>query len=182
MVTAEQMRAARAMLRIEQGVLAEKAGVSIETVKRFEAMTGEIKGRYETVRAIQSALELEGIEFINVAGEAGVKLVSDPSAAYKRLTAYTAQKCAMLALETVRRKDPDLFKKGPEHVAEVLIEGMPFWLRREMPKAFERREAVQAQPAEIEAERALIEEYNEQMERRDAEKTLEKKPTKKQDF
>lgn len=41
---AEQLRAARALLRTEQADLAECSGVSVATIKRFEAMDGPIKG------------------------------------------------------------------------------------------------------------------------------------------
>lgn len=67
-ITAEQMRAARAMLRIEQGALAESAGVSIETIKRFEAMKGPIKGRDDTIEAIAAVFRSSGLEFIGTAG------------------------------------------------------------------------------------------------------------------
>ncbi|MDU6138645.1 helix-turn-helix transcriptional regulator, partial [Bradyrhizobium sp.] len=42
MLTSEQIRAARAMLRIEQRDLAEKSGVSLETIKRIERTPGPI--------------------------------------------------------------------------------------------------------------------------------------------
>lgn len=63
-LTAEQLRAARAMLRIEQRDVAERAGVSVETVKRLEGMTGPLRTtRVATVEAIRLALEKAGAEF-----------------------------------------------------------------------------------------------------------------------
>jgi hypothetical protein len=35
MLTSEQVRAVRALLRCDQSLLAEKAGVSVETIKRL---------------------------------------------------------------------------------------------------------------------------------------------------
>lgn len=63
-LTAEQLRAARAMLRLEQRDVAERAGVSVETVKRLEGMTGPLRTtRVATVEAIRLALERAGVEF-----------------------------------------------------------------------------------------------------------------------
>ena len=41
--TGEQIRAARAILRMEQTTLAAKAGVSVETVKRLEKFDGPLE-------------------------------------------------------------------------------------------------------------------------------------------
>jgi len=74
LITAEQVRAARAMLRMEQAVLAEAAGVSVETVKRLEAQDGPLlTGRAATINAIEKALVKAGVEFTN-GEEPGVKL------------------------------------------------------------------------------------------------------------
>ena len=69
MVTSEQVRAARAMLRWEQATLAEKAGVSVETIKRLERLDGPLTaGRHATITAIEKAFAKAGVEFTN--GEA----------------------------------------------------------------------------------------------------------------
>jgi transcriptional regulator with XRE-family HTH domain len=74
-VSIEQVKAARALLRWSQNDLAERSGVSIPTVKRLEAATGEIGGRSNTAAAIQTALEVAGVEFISEnGGGAGVRL------------------------------------------------------------------------------------------------------------
>jgi predicted transcriptional regulator len=73
MLSSEQVRAARAMLRIEQRDLAATAGVSLETVKRIERSPGPISALAATVEKIQRALESAGIEFTN-GDEPGVKL------------------------------------------------------------------------------------------------------------
>jgi transcriptional regulator with XRE-family HTH domain len=80
MLTSEQIRAARAMLRIEQRELAERSGVSLETIKRIERIPGVVSAYTSTVAAIQSALEAAGIEFTN-GDKPGVRLVRDPGAA-----------------------------------------------------------------------------------------------------
>jgi transcriptional regulator with XRE-family HTH domain len=65
MLTSEQIRAARAMLRIDQRELAVRSGVSLETIKRIERIPGPISAYTSTMAAIQRALEDAGIEFIS---------------------------------------------------------------------------------------------------------------------
>lgn len=65
MLRSEQIRAARAMLRWEQRVLADAAGVSVPTIKRMEASTGLVRGTNENVTAVRMALQKAGIIFID---------------------------------------------------------------------------------------------------------------------
>lgn len=75
MLTSEQVRAARALLRIEQRELAERAGVSPETIKRIERTPGPIAAHSATVDKVQKALEAAGVAFIaENGGGAGVRL------------------------------------------------------------------------------------------------------------
>jgi len=75
MLTSEQVRAARALLRIEQRDLAEASGVSLETIKRVERIPGAISAYASTVDAIQRALESAGVIFVAENGEGpGVRL------------------------------------------------------------------------------------------------------------
>jgi transcriptional regulator with XRE-family HTH domain len=64
MITGGQIRSARATLRWTVQQLAEKAGVSIQTIKRFEAAEGVPRSRTQTLLEIKAALEAGGIEFI----------------------------------------------------------------------------------------------------------------------
>ncbi|MCJ2069326.1 helix-turn-helix domain-containing protein [Methylobacterium sp. J-030] len=70
-VTGEQLRGARAMARIEQSELAQKAGVSVDTIKRLERTVGPISANVNTMASIVQVLEAAGLEFIpeNVGGE-----------------------------------------------------------------------------------------------------------------
>jgi hypothetical protein len=80
MLTSEQIRGARAMLRIDQKTLADLAGISVETVKRLEAIPGPLVSAYgATVVAIQEALEGLGAIFTN-GDEPGVKVRRAPTA------------------------------------------------------------------------------------------------------
>jgi transcriptional regulator with XRE-family HTH domain len=65
MLTGEQIRGARAMLRIERRELAERAGVSFETIKRLERISGPISATTGTVEGIRRAFEVAGVEFTN---------------------------------------------------------------------------------------------------------------------
>ena len=78
MLTSEQIRAARAMLRIEQTDLASLAGVSLETIKRIERKPGRISALAATLDAIRAALEAAGVIFVEENGEGpGVRLRKD---------------------------------------------------------------------------------------------------------
>jgi predicted transcriptional regulator len=73
--TGEQLRAARALVRMEQTQLAKAAGVSVETIKRLEATAGVVSANAQTVDAICRALEAAGVLFIAANGEGpGVRL------------------------------------------------------------------------------------------------------------
>jgi transcriptional regulator with XRE-family HTH domain len=65
LITPEQIRAARALLRLEQDELARRANVSVVTVRRLEAANGLSKVTLGTVDEVQHALEAAGAEFID---------------------------------------------------------------------------------------------------------------------
>lgn len=64
MITAAQMRAARALLGIDQRTLADLAGVSLPTIQRMEASQGNVRGVVESLTRVVEALDLAGIELI----------------------------------------------------------------------------------------------------------------------
>ena len=64
MITSEQIRAARQLIRVTADDLASKSGVGVATIRRFELMAGVPSGNARSVEAIQAALELMGVEFI----------------------------------------------------------------------------------------------------------------------
>ena len=64
MISAAQLRAARALLGIDQKTLADIAGVSVPTIQRMEASTGNVRGVVETLTKVVEALDLAGIELI----------------------------------------------------------------------------------------------------------------------
>lgn len=64
MITAAQMRAARALLGIDQQTLADLAGVSLPTIQRMEASGGNVRGVVDTLTKVVAAFDLAGIELI----------------------------------------------------------------------------------------------------------------------
>ena len=77
MVTPEQIKAARALLRMEQEELAKRAGVSVTTIRRLEAASGEYTVAGATAGEVQTALQEAGVEFIHD-GVRRVGLAADP--------------------------------------------------------------------------------------------------------
>lgn len=73
MITAGQLKAARALLGIEQKTLAELAGVSLPTIQRMEASDGTVRGNVDTLTKVVEALDRAGIELLYVGGR-GVRL------------------------------------------------------------------------------------------------------------
>ena len=63
-ITPEQIRAARALLRLEQADLARQAHVSIVTIRRLEAVGGGVRVAVVTLEGVRQALEQAGAEFI----------------------------------------------------------------------------------------------------------------------
>jgi transcriptional regulator with XRE-family HTH domain len=75
MISSEQIRAARALLRWEQKDLAEASGVSLPSIKRLETQPGQLAAQPRTVDDLRAALEKAGIEFIaENGGGAGVRM------------------------------------------------------------------------------------------------------------
>ena len=74
-MTAAQLRAARALLRMPADELARVSGVSMVTIRRAEAQDGLVRMMSANAEAVRRALETAGIEFIpENGGGAGVRL------------------------------------------------------------------------------------------------------------
>lgn len=83
MITAAQVRAARALLGIDQKALAELSGLSIPTIQRMEASSGNVRGVVDSLTKVVAALEQAGIELIgegavSTATGRGVRLKAPP--------------------------------------------------------------------------------------------------------
>ena len=64
MITAAQLRAARALLGLDQRRLAELSGLSVPTIQRMEASEGVIRGNVESLMKLIGALDAAGLELI----------------------------------------------------------------------------------------------------------------------
>lgn len=64
MITASQLRAARALIGIDQRELAELSGLSVPTIQRMEASEGVIRGNVDSLMKLIGALDTAGIELI----------------------------------------------------------------------------------------------------------------------
>jgi transcriptional regulator with XRE-family HTH domain len=78
-ITAAQLRAARALAGLDQRKIAELAGLSVPTIQRMEASDGVIRGNVDSLMKLIGALDAAGIELIgegvvSQSGGRGVRL------------------------------------------------------------------------------------------------------------
>ncbi len=64
MISAAQLKAARALLGMDQKTLAEASGLSLPTIQRMEASEGTIRGNVDSLMKLVNALAAAGIELI----------------------------------------------------------------------------------------------------------------------
>lgn len=140
-LTGEQLRAARAMLALDQEEVAKRADVSVKTIKRLEATRGPIDARSEW--RVRNAYEVAGIEFIEgddrwgTRGE-GVRFSADRTAKIRHdlMDAITLHLPSKLV--DIAKDDEDFFERPIEQVvekiateaAEIVREQLRFLLRR----------------------------------------------------
>ena len=64
MLTAAQLKAARALAGIDQRRLAELSGLSLPTIQRMEASEEVIRGNVDSLMKVIAALDAAGIDLI----------------------------------------------------------------------------------------------------------------------
>jgi len=79
MITSAQMKAARALLGIDQRELAQRSSLSLPTIQRMEASGGVVRGNVDSLMKLVGALAANGIELIgegspSASGGRGVRL------------------------------------------------------------------------------------------------------------
>jgi transcriptional regulator with XRE-family HTH domain len=84
MITASELRAARALLGMDQRRLAERAGLSLPTIQRMEASDGFIRGNVDSLVKLMSALNAAGLDVIeagaaSASGGRGLRLRLPPA-------------------------------------------------------------------------------------------------------
>lgn len=87
MLTAAQLRSARALLGIDQRQLAELSGLSVPTIQRMEASDGVVRGNVDSLMKLVSALEAAGLELI---GEGAVSQGGGRGVRLRALSGETA--------------------------------------------------------------------------------------------
>jgi len=83
MITAAQLKAARALLGFDQKKLAELSGLSVPTIQRMEASDGVVRGNVDSLMRLVGALDAAGLELIgdgvaSGSGGRGVRLKAQP--------------------------------------------------------------------------------------------------------
>jgi len=121
MVTAEQLRAARAILQMDQADVAKISGVSVETIKRLERQTGKLHAKIETIIAIQKAFEAQHLEFLGDRDGrgAGVRLVDNLQLMREALTGELTH-TVLQWLKSRCSTDPKFFERGEKRVTQAL--------------------------------------------------------------
>jgi len=71
MITAGQLRAARALLGIDQRELAKRCGLSLPTIQRMEASDSVVRGNVDSLMKLVDALAADGIELIGEGATSG---------------------------------------------------------------------------------------------------------------
>jgi transcriptional regulator with XRE-family HTH domain len=99
-ITADQLRAARALLHLGQQELSERSGVSVPTIKRLEGGSGVLRAAYDTVIALARALEEAGAEFTEGNG-------AGPGVRFKKPTSQQADNGDRKPASRARRSDGD---------------------------------------------------------------------------
>ena len=79
MITSAQLRAARALLGVNQRQLAQQSGLSLPTIQRMEASGGVIHCTVDSLMKLIAALDAAGVELIgegatSAGGGRGVRL------------------------------------------------------------------------------------------------------------
>ncbi|MDO9076885.1 MAG: helix-turn-helix transcriptional regulator [Brevundimonas sp.] len=72
--TGGQIRAARALCRVEQAELAQAANLSVQTIKRLESFQGPVDATTRTVSALTTAFHAFGVVF-DVGAGPGLRLL-----------------------------------------------------------------------------------------------------------
>lgn len=68
MITSGQVKAARAMLGVDQKTLAGMSGVSLPTIQRMESSGGVVRGNVDTLTKVVDALNRAGVDLLSNGG------------------------------------------------------------------------------------------------------------------
>jgi transcriptional regulator with XRE-family HTH domain len=91
MITAAQLRAARALAGLDQRKLAELSGLSLPTIQRMEMSEDLIRGNVDSLTKLIAAFDSIGIEFLREGSDGGRGVRFKKSAAAPRKPVETDQ-------------------------------------------------------------------------------------------
>jgi transcriptional regulator with XRE-family HTH domain len=111
LITPAQIRAARALLRMDQEELAHRANVSVVTVRRLEAPDGCSKVAPGTVAEIRHVLEAAGAEFVDRGVRQRAWTPEEIEARYQRIHAI-AQRSAARFKDALPFTEDDLYDEN----------------------------------------------------------------------
>src|SRR5690242_18852919 len=94
LITPDQIRAARALLRMDQEELARRANVSVVTVRRLEAVDGLSKVALVTFDEVRRVLEAAGAEFLDNGVKRRGFTPEEIEARYQRIKAISERSAA----------------------------------------------------------------------------------------
>jgi transcriptional regulator with XRE-family HTH domain len=109
MIDSDQIRAARALLHLEQQDVAKKARVSVATIRRVEAPEGNPRVSPRTVASIRRALEAAGAEFIDNGVRRRRYRTPQEKEALRRDIAAIADRVRRLSTENPSFSEDDLY-------------------------------------------------------------------------
>ena len=112
MIKPEQIRAARALLRLEQQDLAHRAQISVATVRRLEAENGAVAVALSTLSTVQRVLEAAGAEFIPDGVRRRRPRTPEEKKAFIREIMAIAHRSAKLAAENPGFTEDDLYDEN----------------------------------------------------------------------
>lgn len=112
MITPEQIRAARALLRLEQDDLARRAQVSVVTIRRLEAPKSSERVTAATLNNVRQVLEQAGAEFIaDGVRQRGRRVRPDAERLFEELRAISLRSAERLR-KSEQMMETDLYDEG----------------------------------------------------------------------
>jgi transcriptional regulator with XRE-family HTH domain len=110
-ITPEQIRAARALLRLDRAELAERAHLSVVTIRRLETACGSRRVTPASLAGVRKVLEKAGAEFISDPVRRGRVARPDVRDLYADLRAISLRSAARLR-DREPLTDADLFDEN----------------------------------------------------------------------
>ena len=119
---------------MDQATLAEKSGVSVETIKRLEGLDGPLKAQLFTLDNIRRTLEYAGLEFIDDDKRPGVRVAEDRTKAFLNHVTEHVADSFRANLEIKLRKDPSIVQGSKMELIKEVLESVEDILKYTLPR------------------------------------------------